>query len=102
MSPIIAEARAVLRVSYVVVNLQRVGMVRQVPHRERKANCVMRAYIDIFGGSYVCREIARVAWLVGGRRNIRLQGIHRLPGKSVAILHVRRDSHSPWQDRDSP
>src|SRR5882724_7554489 len=102
MSPIIAKEHAVLRVSYVVVNLQRVGIVRQVPHRERKANCVMRAYIDIFGGPYVCRKIARVAWLVGGRRNIVLEGIHRLPGKSIAILNVRCDSHSPWQDRGSP
>src|SRR5271170_7554899 len=102
MSPIIAEEHAVLRVSDVVVNLQEVGMVRQVPHRERKANRVMSAYIDIFGGPYVCGEIARVAWLVGGKRNVVLQGIHRLPGKSVAILNVRCDSHSPWQDRGSP
>src|SRR6266851_3065051 len=102
MSPIIAEEHAVLRVSYIVVNLQRVGMVRQVPHREREANCMMRAYIEIFGGPYVCREIARVARLVGGKRNVVLDGIHGLPGKPVAILNVRCDSYSPWQDRGSP
>src|ERR1700756_586011 len=84
MSPIIAEERAVLRVSYIVVNLQRVVMVRQVAHHERNANCMMRAYIEIFGGSYVCGEIARVAWLVGGKRNIVLEDVHRLPGKSGA------------------
>src|ERR1700730_10567658 len=102
MSPVVAEEHAVLRVNYVVMNLQRVGMVRQVPDRERKADCVMRAYIDIFGGAYVCGEIARVAWLVGGRRDMVMESIHRLPGKSVAILNVRCDSHSPWQDRGSP
>ena len=38
MPAIIAEERAELGVSYIVVNLQRVGMVRQVAHRKRKAN----------------------------------------------------------------
>ena len=102
MSPIVAEECAVLRVSYIIVNLQRVGMVRQVPHCERKAYRMMCAYIEVFGSSYVCGEIARVAWLVGGKRNVVLEDIHRLPSESVAILDMRRDSHSPRQGRDSP
>ena len=102
MSSIIAEECAVLRVSYIVVNLQWVGVVRQVPHRERKAYRVMWTYIDIFGGPYVCREIARVAWLESRRRKVVLEDVHRLPSESVAILDMRRDSHSPRQGRDSP
>jgi hypothetical protein len=62
----------------------------------------MCANIDIFGAPHVGREIAGVAWLVTGKRNVVLEGIHRLPGKPVAILNVRCETHSPWQDPGSP
>ena len=88
MSSITTEEHPVLRVGYIIVNLQWVGMVRKIPHSERKPHRVMCADVDIFGASYVCCEVARIAWLVSGL-NVILEDVHRLPGKSVAILNVR-------------
>ena len=89
MPSIVAEECSVLWVSYIVVNLQWVGVIRQVSYRERKAYRVMGTHIVIFGGPYVRREITRVAWLVSRRWNVVLEDIHRLPCKSVAILDMR-------------
>ena len=68
----------------------------------REAYRVICAYIDILGAPKSDEKIAGAAWLVIGKRNVILKDIHRLPGKSVAILNVRYDSHSPRQDPGSP